>query len=95
MHLTPHYLYRKVSRSFIYKLEGHFGCDIYLCFVYLSRYKIIILEGHLVIKSELLVTPNETSSFVKLPALSLVLIRVYLLHNKGLSSCLLVIVRTY
>ena len=58
-------------------LEKHFDCGIYMRFVYLSKYEIIILEHYLVIKNELLVGRNQTSFFVKLSALLVVLIKVY------------------
>ena len=58
MYLIPHRLYHKVGRVFIYELEEHFDCGIYLCFIYLSRYEIIILEYHLLIRNKLLVSQN-------------------------------------
>ena len=61
----------------MYELEKHFGYNIYLCFVYLLKYEIIILKGHLVTKSKLLVQRNQTSFLMKLSTSSLVLVRVY------------------
>ena len=61
----------------MYELEGYSDRGIYLCFVYLLRYKVIILKHHLVTKSELLVRRNQTSSSVKLSVLSSVLVSVY------------------
>ena len=45
--------------------------------------RFIILERHLVTKSELLVGCNQISSLVKTSASSLVLVRVYWLDDKG------------
>ena len=64
-------------------------------FIHLSRYEVIIFEYHLVTRSEVLVGHNQTSSFVKLSALSSVLVRMYWLDDKGLLLCSLIIVRAY
>lgn len=71
-------------------LAGHlyislknFGYDIYLCFVHLSRYEIIIFECQLVTRSKLLIGRKQTSFFVKLLALSLLLVRIYWLDNNS------------
>ena len=45
--------------------------------------RFIILERHLVTRSELLVGCDQTSSFVKLSASSSVLVRVYWLDDEG------------
>ena len=58
-------------------------------------YEVIIFECHLITKSELLIGCNQTSFLMKLSALSLVLVRVYWLDNKGSSLYLLVMVRVY
>ena len=55
----------------------------------------IIFECHLVARSEQLFGRNQISSFVKLLASSLVLVKVYRLVDKGPSSCSLVMVRAY
>ena len=74
-HSTPHRLRHRVGRASMYESE-HSGCGIYLCFVHLSRYEVIILERHLVTRSEQSVGRNQTSSLVKLSASSSVLVRV-------------------
>ena len=83
-HLTRYCLHYRVGKASIYKLESYSGFGINLCFVHLLKYEVIIIKYHLVTKSELLVTHNQTSSLVKLGALLLVLVKVYWLDNKNL-----------
>lgn len=86
-HFTHSTLYRlqyRVDKAFKYKWERYSNYGIYLCFVHLSRYKVIILKCHLITKNEFLVEHNQISFLVKLLALLLVLVRVYWLDNKGL-----------
>ena len=66
-------------------LEKHSGYGIYLHFIYLSKYEIIILEPYLMIKSELLVRYNQSSTLVKSSTLSLIFVRMYWLDDKSLS----------
>lgn len=51
---------------------------------HLLRYKVIIFKRSLVIRSELSVRRSQTSSLVKLSALSLILVKIYWLDNKNL-----------
>ena len=60
-----------------------FRLNIYLQIVHLSRYEVIILERHLVARSDRSVGCNQTFSLVKTSALSLVLVRVYWRDDKG------------
>ena len=76
-HSTPQHLRHKASRIFIYESEGYSGYGIYLCFVYLSRYEVIILEYYPMTRSKLLIRQNQTSPFVKLSDFSLILVKVY------------------
>lgn len=84
MHSTPYRLRDKVSRASMYKSKGYYSYGIYLCFVYLSRYEIIIFECHLVTRNELLVGRNQTFSLVKLLISSLVLVKIYWLDDQDL-----------
>ena len=92
---TPHHLCYQVGKTSMYKLEKYSGHGIYLCFVYLLRYKVIILEYYLVTRNELLVGYNQTSSFIKSSAPSLILVKAYWLNDKGSSSYSLVMVKVY
>lgn len=82
MHLAFQRLYHRLGKTSMYKLK-HFDCSIYLCFIYVLRYKVTILEHHLITKSGLLVGRNQTSLFVKWIAWLLVLMREYWLNNEG------------
>lgn len=93
-HSTTYRLWHKVDRASMYKLE-HFGYCIYLYFVHLLKYEVIILERHLMRRSELFIGCNQTSSLIKLSTLSSVLVKVYELDDKNPPSCLLVMVRVY
>lgn len=84
-YLIPYYLYHKVGKTSIYRLKEYFSCGIYLCFVHLLKYEIIILERYPMTKTELSIRRNQIFSLVKLSGLSLVLVRVYFLDDKGLS----------
>ena len=48
MHLISHCLRYKVGRVFMYTSKKYSGCDIYLHYVHLSRYKVIILSCEVV-----------------------------------------------
>ena len=48
-HSIPHRLRHRVGRASMYEPEGY---GIYLQIVHLSRYEVIILEHHLVTRSE-------------------------------------------
>ena len=92
---TPHRLCHRPGRASMYESKGYCGCGIYLCLVHLSKYEVIILERHLVTRSELLVGRNQTSSLVKSSASSSVLVRVYWLDDKGSPLCSSVMIRVY
>ena len=91
------YLYTIVARCLLANLCGRSPIwSIYIwevssalvsiCVVSTCRgMRFIIFKRHLVIKSELSVGCNQTSSLVKSSASSLVLVKVYWLDNKGSS----------
>ena len=77
LHIWLFILYiTRLAKHLCTSLEKYSGCGIYLCFVYLSRYEVIIFERHSVTKSELLIERNKTSFFVKLLTILFVLVRV-------------------
>ena len=76
-------LYGQSPMWSIYTLEI-FSALISICVSSTCRgIMFIILDRHLVIRSELSVGCNQTSSLVKLSTLSSVLVRVYWLDDKG------------
>lgn len=84
----------ELARHLCTSLKKPSGYDIYLCFVYLSRYEVIILKHHLVTKSELLIGCNQMiSSFMQLSTLLLILIRVLVRWQRSIFSLLLVLGR--
>lgn len=84
IYLTPHRLCHRIDKALIYKSEGHFDYGIYLYLIYLSKYKIIVFEHHLLSSNELSIERNQIFSLINLSVLSLVLVRVYWLDHKGL-----------
>ena len=95
-------LCKQLLRWSLYTLAEYFTYVKYLPLWYLSTDRLlvkvwgfIILKRQLIIKSELSVGHNQTFFLLKSLTSSLVLVRVYLLDNKGSSSCSLVLVRIY
>ena len=82
---SPYVLNHLLDSSLFMQWEAIPSCGKYLCFVYLSRNEIIISRASLdSIESKRLVRHNQACfSLVQTLALSLVLIRVYWLDDKG------------
>ena len=94
-HSTPHRLRHRIDRASMYEPEEYsalvFICRSSTC----QGMRFIILERHLVTRSEQSVGRNQTSSLVKSSASSSVLVRVYWLDDEGPPSYSSVMVRAY